>query len=49
MLNYVMGQDENVVWAKCAICSGWGEKIAALAILRRNKKITRWGWQARCM
>ena len=42
MLNYMMGQDENVVWAKCAICRGRGTD-ATLAVLRRSKKLTRWG------
>ena len=37
MLNYMMGQDENVVWAKCAICRGRGTDCNAGCIAKEQK------------
>ena len=37
MLNYMMGQDENAVWAKCAICRGWGTDCSAGCITKEQK------------
>ena len=37
MVNYMMGQDENVVWAKCAICRGRGTDCGAGCITKQQK------------